>query len=176
MTRGHALFTERRLGVSSGQSGGRGGGEGVSCLEIWHQGQGWRFEISHPSDRDNHPAGTSELPTTSWNNQRNFSMVSGLKLNILPRFFSSNDLEKSFSWMWCVRSNMLYCRTAKPTLPIKEWNPPTHVSATLTRHLQRCVSADRFTEVVSSDTHVDTFIGFASPSVNNPEEEEGSAG
>lgn len=51
-----------------------------------------------------------------------------------------------------------------------------NISATLTRHLQRCVSADRFTEVVSSDTNVNAFIGFAPPSVNNPEEEQGSAG
>lgn len=51
-----------------------------------------------------------------------------------------------------------------------------NISATLTGHLQRCVPTDRFTEVVSGDTHVHAFIGFAPPSVNNPEEEEGSAG
>lgn len=46
----------------------------------------------------------------------------------------------------------------------------------LTCHLQRCVAADGFAQVVARHAHVDALVRFAPPPVNNSQEEERAAG
>lgn len=47
---------------------------------------------------------------------------------------------------------------------------------TLTCHFQRRIATDCLAQVVARHTHVDTFVRFASPAVDNSQEEEGATG
>lgn len=54
--RDRALWSEwRQNAMSEGWRSGwgvGGGPRGASCQEIWHQGQGWRLELTQPTDGD----------------------------------------------------------------------------------------------------------------------------
>lgn len=156
MTRGHALFTERRLGVWSRQRG---------CLKVW---AAWRSDTKVRGDtlRKVTPVIVLTIQRGLRGCPLQAEITEGTFQCFQPQFYSCLLRKIYLIYVMC------HDLTCSSVTHAHAWR---NSGATLTCHLQRCVSADRFPEVVPSDTHVHTFIGFASSSVNNPEEEEGAA-